>query len=846
MAGGKGSSKSQITGYRYKMAVQMGISRGPLNELCEIRVGDLVAWTGSVTSGGMNDIDKPNLFGGDQKEGGIVGWFRMFMGEATQTIDSIILDNIEGGFPVPGWRGVATLFYYGQIGANNPYPKSWKMRVRRTTMGWDNDAPWYAAKCKIEITPNPLATVNFTSNPVAGNSINIGSVVLGFAAVGDATHVAIGADATATATTFRSHLNTFSVDYYDAVATGTGTQTDIEFSSTGILVSEGSGNFMSVLQSGGGIHAMNPAHIIYECVTNNVWGRGLSTTFIDDASFRTAADTLFDEGLGLCLRWNRQDDIDKFVQTVVNHIGAVLHIDRNTGLLTLKLIRDDYVAADLIAFTFESGLIDITDDQSTSSDTTFNEIIVKYNDPLLDKIGQVRVQNLASFQSIGTLISTSVEYLGASTPALALRLAQRDLQMQSSDLRRVTVKMDRNGWKISPGDVFKISAPTRGIQDMILRAGKIEDSPLDNGEITISAVQDIFSLPDASFVTPQPTFWVAPNRSARVVETRLLTEATYFDLAENLPATELAAIPVEDGAIKVFAKQPNGAAISYSLATEAAGETAYVERSTAGWDAGAVLTATIGYYATSLVFEDSFFIDTVSVGDPLLIDDEYIRIDAINIGTSTLTIARGCIDTIPATHNIGATIWFQTAAPTTDFREYTSSELVHAKLLTMTTSDKLSLAVAPVDDITITGRQGRPYPPGNLRVDGNLVFDVLIDDGDLVFTWAHRDRIVQGNFLLEHGAASTGPEPGTTYTFRVFDGSDPVPTTLLRTVSGIALATWTYTDAMRTADGDLASYWFTVQSVRDGIVSHQFYKFKIGRSPEFGEAFDDDFDGGGP
>ncbi len=44
---------------------------------------------------------------------------------------------------------------------------------------------------------------------------------------------------------------------------------------------------------------MNPAHIIRECLTNSVWGIGVSESNIDDVSFKKAADTLFDEQMGM-------------------------------------------------------------------------------------------------------------------------------------------------------------------------------------------------------------------------------------------------------------------------------------------------------------------------------------------------------------------------------------------------------------------------------------------------------------------------------------------------------------------------------------------------------------------
>ena len=92
---------------------------------------------------------------------------------------------------------------------------------------------------------------------------------------------------------------------------------------------------------------MNPAHIIHECLTDQLWGMGTPVAALDDAAFREAADTLFDESFGLSMIWVRQTSIENFVQEVLDHINAVLFSDPATGLLTLKLIRNDYVEADL-------------------------------------------------------------------------------------------------------------------------------------------------------------------------------------------------------------------------------------------------------------------------------------------------------------------------------------------------------------------------------------------------------------------------------------------------------------------------------------------------------------------
>lgn len=846
MSTGKGGSTSQVTGYKYFMAVHFGLGRGPINSLLEIRVGDLPAWSEGLSTTDFFEINQPNLFGGEQKEGGIDGTAKLLLGADDQIVDSIITDNIEGDFPVPGWRGVSTVFFYGLISANNPYPKPWKFKVHRSTAGWDT-AVWHSELAVIPMTSSPQTFLTINTQPHSGDSLIIAGTEIFFFTVveGDpAYNVTIGSDAETTAAHLGEQLNTFSSDFGDVSATVNGLTIALVFPAAE-TVTYGHGAFTTISSVGGSINAMNPAHILYECVTNNVWGRGLPTTFIDEPSFLAAATALYAEGFGICMRWNRQDDIDRFVSLILQHIGAALFIDRQTGLVKLKLLRQDFDPDLLEAYTFENGLLDVVEDESSSNDTVFNEIVVSYTDPISGQKGSLRTQNLASFQALGTLISNSVDYLGLPTAALAARVSQRDLQINSGEIRRFKIKIDRAGWYLSPGDVFKISVPSRGIENLILRAGAIEDGNLEDETISITAMQDIFSLPESSFVTPQPSYWTPPDRSVRVISERLVDEATYYDLAENLPPAELLAITPDSGTIKVYAEQPSGFTVDYIIASKTSLETAYVERTVSGFDAGAELSASLPLHSTTFTAES--FSSTgllTSLPIPALIvgatTQEYVNVTALDLETGAITIQRGCIDTIPHAFVSGDKIWFQTNMPSNDFVYRSTGEIVNVKLLSRTSSEKLSESLAPTDTVEIGGRQGRPYPPGNLDVNGIPFEESQNVAGDIVFTWAHRDRITQANFMLDHEAGSTGPEVGTTYNIRVYDF---IATTLLRTETTSG-TTFTYDSTMDAADGNIMTLRFEIESERDGLVSWQHYDLAVSRPSGFGENFGFNFGGG--
>lgn len=153
-----GKKKKSTIGHRYFMGVHMALGRGPYDEIVAIRVGDKTAFQGSITGNTEVYINKPNLFGGEEKEGGIQGTLAVLMGGPTQPVHAR-LARMLGGL-VPAFRGVVTVFYDGLICAMSPYPKPWAFRVRRTLQGWHGGAAWYADKARVVLGGGAVHAMN--------------------------------------------------------------------------------------------------------------------------------------------------------------------------------------------------------------------------------------------------------------------------------------------------------------------------------------------------------------------------------------------------------------------------------------------------------------------------------------------------------------------------------------------------------------------------------------------------------------------------------------------------------------------------------------------------------------
>jgi len=679
-----GSSKKQTIGYRYLFGIHMGIGRGPVDALNEIKVGDRRAWIGSETANTSIYIDQYDLFGGEEKEGGIQGNLEVMMGEPNQVASSGLV--AMRGPLIPGFRKVFTVFYNGIVCMNNPYPKTWKFRLNRTLKGWDGPV-FYPEKARIgstyvsgspsrKVLEMPL-TDDFDTGPFSdGQPLLTGSNSGTFNGISlqltpgetfiasplkNGSAYVFGAGYEAATISVSVQINNLIIDPEESQVLATLLEVIYRINNVstftyklGIENVEGApalvayeidGRFLSVITSDipinarftievnnetglirylqddvviastvllpgnlvtafvssdaliarnlfeltsfnvsdlkvfidstvvySGFFAMNGAHIIYECLTNRDWGRGLDSSKLDIESFRAAADRLYDEQFGLCMKWTRTDAIQNFVQQVLDHLGAALYQSRLTGLMVLKLIRDDYNPDLLPVLDTDSGLLEIRDVVTGISGRSINSVTVTWHDPLEDEDRTVMVKNNAAIQmNGGSVNSTSKTYAGIPTERLARRIAQRDLRASSTELRRFTLVTNRSERVFQPADVFCIQDTKRGIPKTVVRVGKVKDGTLVDGKITLEVVQDVFALPDVSFASGVPSTWVPPNNQPCIAQQKVI-EAPYFLLAGRLTAAELDYMK-DDGAYvatMVAKGQPMNIAASIAVRDSAA------------------------------------------------------------------------------------------------------------------------------------------------------------------------------------------------------------------------------------------------------------------------------------
>ena len=563
---------------------------------------------------------------------------------------------------------------------------------------------------------------------------------------------------------------------------------------------------------GSGVLCMNPAHIIYQVLTDTEDGMGYPTATLNDESFRDAADLVHAEGLGLFLKWMRSDKIETFLQAVLDHANAVLVQNPTTALFELVPMRNDYVDSELLTLTPDDATLEMFE-RATLAETV-NEITVKWDDTFTRNEGSVTVQELANIQAMGGVVNQTKTYAGCPTEAIAKRLAQRDLDIGSALLARVRLRANRKAYGVMPGRCIALEGFTKlGLGRVIIRPLRVNYGGSGERGISIEGAEDVFGLPTNTYVGSQPDGWTPPNTTPLPSPNVEAFEAPYRDVAQVQGSGAAAALSPAAGFLGFAAQHPGGLATNYTLVTRPGTTGTFGEVGNGDFTPTATLASGIGKTDTVLALTALSRWGQVQVGTVAFIgphpDAEAVRVDAL--GSGTVTVARGVLDTVPKAWASGTRVWAYDDFAAADPNEYAAGELIQAKALTITSTGSLAEGLAVTDAVTFNSRVARPYPPARLRINGAAW--PATSFARLALTWNHRDRLVQADTVVGTDDASVGPEAGTTYRVRIYQE----PSTLLHDQAGIATNSYTW-DAVLASTANVR---VEVASVRNGLESWQ-------------------------
>lgn len=810
----------------------------------------------SGATGGRIRIDKPDLFGGEKREGGIVGDIDVLTGAPDQMQNDYFAAN--AGTDVPGYRGICSLVLRQVYLGLNPYLKPWAVRLTRILKAQDGAPQWYSEKAQIlpevrigdaaiyiamdssgsmsgtrmaaqiaavsrlveeigantpsgpDSAPNDIRIITWNStvsgsferrdadataygelkdwvdalpNIVSGGTdfgVAVSQAAAFFNGAGSKRRILIfvtdgepsPAASLQTAITTLSGIADVDVFAFNIALAKTDATAQIDNTAVdGVpVVPPGDPEALvaSLRAAFGQGPDMNSAHIIRECLTNADWGLGHGSADIGE-SFAAAADTLFAEGFGLSLLWQRESTIEDFISDILHHIDAYLYVDRRSGRWELRLIRDDYDPDSLPVFD-ATNVVDWGELGRREPADLVNSITVRFSDARTDQTGSVSVTDTALVQTLGQVISATVDYPGIRFESLAVRVAERDLRVLSAPLLSGEITVSRIRANLDPGDVIRLSNPRRGLEGVVVRIIEIDHGDGRKNGVRLKIAEDVFALGRTALVGGESTGPASLIRPPKLLNRRMVMEAPYWLLVQELGHAQADTLLADDpdaGALIATGERPSADALSAQVWSDSGA--GYTLQDPVAFAPSALLAADIGDDPAerTITVEAWSGLNEVTTGTLAAIGNELVRIDEVS--ATSLSLGRGCLDTVPQPHPAGTPVicWQQLANASE--AAFAAGETVGVKMLPETGFGTLPLAQAPEDTVTLASRAIRPLPPGNLRGNGvSVVNPNTLNLGPILLTWSHRDRLAQTSLVFDaYDAGDIGPEPGVSYTAEI-------------------------------------------------------------------------------
>lgn len=770
----KGSQKPYYVDYR--MTVHYGIAHGPVDALMGIYVKERDAWPGmtvyneaeenqqqnipnvdsfkdmiaSLTGGQIVPnstlsvatgptairINRPDLFGGNEKEGGAVGEAYWLPGREDQVMPAHIASRY-GLTPstMVGYRGLASVFFSagGARGGflwsqNNPYLNPAWFTVFRASRGLDTSKQ----------------TIQVENYPADTNAINI----------------------------------------------------------------------------------------IYEALTNDDWGMGAPETIMKMPSFMAAQATIFDERFGLSLVWTNQTTIEAFITEILDHIQATLFVDPADGLLTIKLIRDDYDVETLPRFGPHNA--DLNSRSRKLWGETINEINISFTNPKNEKSETLTFQDPANIaMQGGEIISETRDYYGIRNPLLATAVGARDIRSACQPLFSAEMETDRSGWKMTPGQCLILDWPEDGLTGMVMRIMNVDYGRPGEPAIKVSLLEDIFSLQTAEWSTPPVTEWTDPRSEPSVADAAEIVTIPYALIARSgiLAAVEgtldeqyprvIPAILASSDDYDTYSIAVHGPRVLPNGETEQTQVTSFYPTSRGELtqampkQAQTLFTqAQLGELLSLTGPEVSSFAMIGTGGDAEM---ELVMFDSYNPNTGVWTIARGVLDTVPRAWPLGTPVWYLENYGV-DTNERLAGTTISYRILPRTSVGELPLALSPVYSKLLTARPYLPMRPaavtiGGVGIDGPSELR-RTTKADILVTWAHRNRLMEDTVIRRWNEGSVTPEAGQTTRIEVLNELGEI----LATYPGLTGTSFTVPYA---ASGGWRRPRIRVRSERDGFLSLQ-------------------------
>lgn len=498
----------------------------------------------------------------------------------------------------------------------------------------------------------------------------------------------------------------------------------------------------------------NPACVIYELMVHGPYHFSPSSvegsskipgSKVDVESFRAVGNALYEEGFGITVEWNSGNGGAADLIAEIERTCEIKVVwDAEACLYTLVALRNDYYGQTLFNLD-ESVIISAQSAGWQSPGAVINRVTGSYTDVDSDySPTPITVQGPGSVHSINTENFIDIDLTMLINPNAAKQRVTWEVNKLSMPLYSGQFECKFSAWKLKVGQVINHTLPEVGVYNMPCRVVSIDYHAFTEQRITVTLMQDIFSVSKHVYMVGDANGWQGIDNSLSPIQDAKVMELPAAML-QGRPSGTLAVVPerTHDALADTAGVHINldSSGFSEHASNHPCQVTAVLSSDypVTGYKdqtgALAVLGASADWVAPPVPYMDAITGEYVTP-DPVsaiyaglqnifLIGDELIGLvgPAQSAGVTTFAeVYRGLFDTVPQPHYAGDKVWPVTLEQAMDSPVLRGRQLAVIRVQPKTYKTELPLEQCLTEytyrTTTTTLRATRPMPIHSLTVNG--------------------------------------------------------------------------------------------------------------------------------
>ncbi len=306
----------------------------------------------------------------------------------------------------------------------------------------------------------------------------------------------------------------------------------------------------------------NPAAILYELLTNKLWGLGLEVDKLDIPSFVQASEYFFAQRIGMSFAMESQSSAADAVEMVRSHVNTALLwvgdklycrciLDRDVAYSPRFILDSDNVSdVQIVRPAWTAAINELRGTFANRHNNYQAEIVQAHDD--------------ASIQSIGRTHSQAINFPAFSNRDVTEKTVQRMLFEMSYPAAILKFKMNRANSDLYPTAFleFRWNEASADPVTTYWRVVEVSDADTEGGTINVTATEEPYATPiegtSDTFEEPVPGYEGMPRTTDADLDFSDQTQTLEFGdisiLFGEMPIT----LTDADRIFCVFASKPDG------------------------------------------------------------------------------------------------------------------------------------------------------------------------------------------------------------------------------------------------------------------------------------------------